>query len=61
MFMNIVRPAIAALTMFINIKLPSKNEYSFYHNITRLAKLKMSVKKTTFLEKSKSKRKIEFL
>ena len=56
----IVRTAISALTMFINIKLPSKTNIPFYHNITRLAKLKMSVKKTTFLEKSKSKRKIEF-
>ena len=55
-----VRPAIAALTMFINIKLPSKTNIPFYHNKTRLAKLKMSVKKTTFLEKSKSKIKIEF-
>ena len=52
-----VRPAITALTMFINIKLPSKTNIHFYHNITRLEKLKMSVKKTTFLEKSKSKRK----
>ena len=45
-----VRPAITALTMFINIKLPSKTNIPFKHNITRLAKLKMSVKKTTFLE-----------
>ena len=46
-----VRPAITTLTMFINIKLHSKTNIPFYHNVTRLGKLKMSVKKTTFLKK----------